>query len=230
MSKLVLTLDNDVIEEVPLERGQITVGRKEGNDIVIKSKEVSGAHAKFYNYGGNYFIQDLNSLNGTFVNGKKITRHTLKHGDQISIGHYILHFTVVDTKEDDTQELELKEEQKPVVDRETVQISKKEEQEMTGALGGFLVIEGSTDENVYELPKGLTVIGKAENADIKLKSLFAPKVAAFVNRKANGYHLSPSDEKKGVKINNQPLEKTVVLSDGDIVEAGGLKLQFYTID
>ena len=94
------------------------------------------------------------------------------------------------------------------------------------ALGGFLVIEGSTEQKEYELKERVSAIGKEDGSAIKLKGLFAPKLAALVNRRKEGYFITPSGGKE-LKINGKVISRRYDLKDGDIAEVAGLKLQFY---
>jgi len=65
----------------------MTIGRNPDNDIVIKDPYVSGNHARFYVKNDKLFVEDLNSTNGTFVNGKRISKvEKLQEGDIIEIG------------------------------------------------------------------------------------------------------------------------------------------------
>ena len=72
----------------------------------------------------------------------------------------------------------------------------------------------------------VSAIGKKNGSAIQLKGLFAPKVAALVNRRKEGYFITPSSDKE-LKINGQKIDHRYDLKDGDIVEVGNLKLQFY---
>jgi hypothetical protein len=94
------------------------------------------------------------------------------------------------------------------------------------ALGGFVVIEGSTDQKDYELKERVSAIGKEDGSAIKLKGFFAPKLVALINRRKEGYFITPSGGKE-LKINGKVIERRYDLKDGDVVEVSGLKLQFY---
>jgi predicted component of type VI protein secretion system len=75
------------------------LGRLDTNDIPVKDGKASREHAKIYKQGEQYAIVDLNSSNGTFVNGEKITKRILKNGDQIEIGTVRLLFELLEPKE-----------------------------------------------------------------------------------------------------------------------------------
>ena len=70
MAKLIMSLDNAVIREVPLDKERFTIGRKAHNDIQIDNLAVSGEHAALQMTGNEVFLEDLNSTNGTYVNLK----------------------------------------------------------------------------------------------------------------------------------------------------------------
>jgi pSer/pThr/pTyr-binding forkhead associated (FHA) protein len=82
MGKLVVSLDNVVIKEVPITKDRTTLGRRPYNDIVIDNLAVSGEHAVMLAVGNDVFIEDLNSTNGTYINGKAIEA-TLVHNDTV---------------------------------------------------------------------------------------------------------------------------------------------------
>ena len=96
MSKLILKFQGILIKEYSLDKPSLTVGRKDDNDICIDHMAVSGHHARIDKREGNaesfYTVTDLNSTNGTFVNGKKMTTAVLKPNDWITIGRHILYF------------------------------------------------------------------------------------------------------------------------------------------
>jgi pSer/pThr/pTyr-binding forkhead associated (FHA) protein len=75
------------------------LGRLDTNDIPVKDGKASREHAKIYKQGEQYAIVDLNSSNGTFVNGEKITKRILKNGDEIEIGTVRILFELPETQE-----------------------------------------------------------------------------------------------------------------------------------
>ena len=92
MPKVIVTIDDVVIKEVQLTKDQTTVGRRPYNDIVIDNLAVSGEHAVLRMFGGQVSVEDLNSTNGTFVNGKAVKKQSLIHGDVMELGKYKIKF------------------------------------------------------------------------------------------------------------------------------------------
>lgn len=98
MARLVLHLDGQVLAEYNMSKERYTIGRLPDNDIRIDNAAVSGHHALVINILNDSFLEDLNSTNGTYVNGKIIKKHALQHGDVITVGHHALRF--VDSEAD----------------------------------------------------------------------------------------------------------------------------------
>jgi pSer/pThr/pTyr-binding forkhead associated (FHA) protein len=90
MLRLSLKFNNTVLKEIESNKEEITIGRNEDCDIQVDNMAVSGEHAKIIRGSGHYFIVDLNSTNGTFVNEEKITKRILEENDAITIGKHTL--------------------------------------------------------------------------------------------------------------------------------------------
>ena len=101
MARLILSLDGQVMAEYNMNKERYTVGRLPDNDIRIDNPAVSGHHSLIINILNDSFLEDLNSTNGTYVNGKLIKKHALQHGDVVTVGHHQLRF--VDTQSSDTE-------------------------------------------------------------------------------------------------------------------------------
>ena len=96
MGKLVVSLDGVVIKEVQITKDKTTLGRRPYNDIVIDNLAVSGEHAVLQMIGSDVFIEDLNSTNGTYINGKAVKKQLLADNDTVEIGKYKIKFLVED--------------------------------------------------------------------------------------------------------------------------------------
>ena len=92
MAKLILSVDGTVLKEITLMKERTTLGRKPHNDIQVDNLAVSGEHAAIITILNDSFIEDLNSTNGTLVNGKPIKKHFLQNNDVIEIGKHKLKY------------------------------------------------------------------------------------------------------------------------------------------
>ena len=87
MPTITLKFQNQSLAEYALQKGaSLTIGRRQANDIVIEDRSVSGHHAKIDSLEDRFVLIDLQSKNGTFVNGQLISSHWLQHEDVITIG------------------------------------------------------------------------------------------------------------------------------------------------
>lgn len=92
MAELFLKFEDRVLQEILLAGGAVTIGRQPDNVFRIDNPAVSGHHAKVYAEGDHYVIEDVESFNGTYVNGQRISRVVLKDGDSITIGKHTVEF------------------------------------------------------------------------------------------------------------------------------------------
>ena len=92
MPKMIVSIDGVVIKEVQLTKDRTTLGRRPYNDIVIDNLAVSGEHAVLQMSGNEVYLEDLNSTNGTYINGKAVKKQLLANNDTIEIGKYKIKF------------------------------------------------------------------------------------------------------------------------------------------
>src|SRR5690242_1352559 len=134
MARLVLSLDNQVLAEYNMNKERYTIGRLPDNDIRIDNSAVSGHHSLIINILNDSFLEDLNSTNGTYVNGKLIKKHALQHGDVITCGHHQLRFVEDDDAQQDEFEktMVIQPSQRPV---EKIQNARAKADEVSGGTG-----------------------------------------------------------------------------------------------
>jgi len=235
MPKLLLKFSGMVLKDIPLDKSQITIGRKMDNDVVIDNLAVSGHHARVIEEKGTYFVEDTGSTNGTFLNDAKIAKQRLQPGDQIRVGKHILVY------EDETATAKPKPAPAVSLDGDKTVYTPPPPGERTvkpadeskdalpgGKIGVLLVVAGQTDKNEYKLPGRVSVIGSQEAAVVKLTGWFAPKVAALISRTETAYVVSLSEESKKILVNGVvPVQGSSDLKDGDLIEVAGVKMYFY---
>ena len=221
--KLIVKYQRTVIREVQLHETELTIGRKGENDLSIEDPSVSGRHAKIVKIQSVFFVEDLHSTNGTLVNNKPIDRHQLQDTDVIMIGNHRLLFQDV-----------VKPDMVPAWSSageadETMVLKGQKYRDMSGRssrLATLKIVAGRTDRPEYQLSQQLTVIGSEEGATVKLHGWFAPKVAAMIGRRGDGYYISPAKDGKRVIVNDSVVKSQTDLKDGDRVEVAGVTMYF----
>jgi hypothetical protein len=92
MAELFLKFEDRVLQELLLSGGTVTIGRQPDNVFRIDNPAVSGHHAKVYAEGDHYVIEDIESFNGMYVNGQRVSKAVLRHGDNATIGKHTIEF------------------------------------------------------------------------------------------------------------------------------------------
>ncbi len=256
MAKLYLKFEQAVLKEFSLSQGVVTIGRLPDNLIQVDNLAVSGHHAKIYWDVDHYALEDNNSLNGTFVNNRRISKAVLKDGDEVLIGKHTVVFKDEWHEDAPAARAPGMEKTMPMVPtlESTVVLDTRKAKEMlarqaptpppvgasaAGAAaapapaapardrtGVLTVVDGKTDQHQYMLTGKLTVVGKSDMASIRLKGWFAPKVAAVVNKHEGKYFIAASEKDVKVKVNNEIIAGKHELTDGDVVEVAGVKMTF----
>jgi hypothetical protein len=202
MPKMIVSIDGVVIKEVQLTKDRTTLGRRPYNDIVIDNLAVSGEHAVMQMSGADVFLEDLNSTNGTYVNGKAIKKQQLQNGDTVEIGKYKIKF-VHDGASDNYE-------------RTTVINSSAVEGEAdTAGSAAIKVMSGAATGREVPLVKVVTTIGK-------------PGVAvAAITRRPHGYVVALVEGAVKPTVNGTPMgTEAINLKNGDMLELAGTQMQF----
>jgi len=237
MAKLSLMFENKLVKEVPVGSRPVGIGRSPDNDLPVDNLAVSNHHARVYFEAGRLVVEDLDSLNGTFVNDLRVERATLHDGDSIWIGK---HHIKVDASGDAPTSVDTGRKAAAPRINETMVLDTKARREMlqqAAAMGErsqfavgrlkmptLVVLGGNSDLKEYVITSKLAVIGKSKMATVRLKGWFKPEVAAQINQRDDGYYIGPGD--KTPLVNSKPIQGPVRLNDGDVIEICGLRLSF----
>ena len=242
MPTLIVKLDDRPLQECVIGTHPITIGRLPDNHLVIDNPAVSGRHARVYRDGTHYVLEDLQSTNGTFVNDQPIARHALVEGDVIVVGKHTVVFThkaseaqgmvspaataAGSTARDPLKHQSLLsglDEGRPSQVYDAV-VPKTAIPTAPGRIGTVKVIGGTSSQPEFVLAAVTTIIGKADNAQIKLTGWFKPQVAAAIARKGDGFSISPMGGK--LSINGEKVTGRRELMNNDRIEVNGLTLEF----
>lgn len=218
MGKLVVSLDGAVIKDVPITKDKTTLGRRPYNDVVIDNLAVSGEHAVLQMVGSDVFIEDLHSTNGTYINGKAVSKQLLSHNDTVEIGKYKIKYLAVDG-----------------VDFEKTMVVRP------GTGSGVLSVTPPSAEGsgVFSMPVGPAAIkvlnGAAAGREVPLTKVVTtvgkPGVqVASITKRPGGYVLAHVEGSLRPTVNGNPLlSETISLKDGDLIELAGTQMQFVRV-
>lgn len=230
MPKMIVSIDGAVIKELQLTRERTTLGRRPYNDLVIDNLAVSGEHAVFLLEGEEVVVEDLNSTNGTYINGKAVKKQALANGDLIEIGKYKIRY--------------LGAQHDPGYDKTMVMTPAMRASLAGGAAGAgaapaptpaatatataaaaaatatvagsIEVLSGPATGRTMPLTKVVTTLGK-------------PGIAvAAITKRGMGHTLALVEGSTAPMLNGEPVGSTpVVLKDGDIIELAGTRMRFH---
>jgi FHA domain len=223
MPKMILSIDGVVIKEVQLTKDRTTLGRRPYNDIVIDNLAVSGEHAVMQMSAGAVYIEDLNSTNGTYVNGKTIKKQLLQNGDSIEVGKYQIKY-VGDAVDDGFEK--------------TMMYSAGTGGPAASAAPHSLAPSGLAPRPVAEplLRASIKVLsGAAAGREVSLTKVVTtigkPGVAvAAITRRQHGFFVHHVEGENVPSLNGVNVgENPVALKDGDLIELAGTRMQFVQV-
>jgi pSer/pThr/pTyr-binding forkhead associated (FHA) protein len=216
MAKIIVSLDDNLIKVVPLNKDRMTLGRRPYNDIVVDNLAVSGEHAALQVIGHDYFIEDLNSTNGTYINEQKIKRQILKNGDTIEIGKYAIRYVQDGANSSSAASNKANasintDDEKPVEEKKPL----FEQTKFAEAYVAIKILSGASTGKELPLVKIVTTIGKPGEAVIAItkrpKSYMVAHVEGATRPSVNGVSF-------GIDA--------VPLKNGDLFELAGTAMQF----
>ncbi len=216
MPKMIVSIDEVVIKEVQLTKDKTTLGRRPYNDIVIDNLAVSGEHAVLQMTGSEVLLEDLNSTNGTYLNGKAIKKQQLHNGDSIEIGKYKIKF-VGDGAADNFDKTMVMRAMPtaPPPARATGSMGSGESLGLGAFHASIKVLSGAASGREVPLTKVVTTIGK-------------PGVAvAAITRRQHGFVVHHVEGAGNPTLNGSPIKSDPVsLKNGDLIELAGTQMQF----
>jgi pSer/pThr/pTyr-binding forkhead associated (FHA) protein len=255
-AKLILSMDGVVIQEYPLVKERMTIGRKPHNDIVIDNLAVSGEHAAIVTILHDSFLEDLDSTNGLEVNGVPTKKHFLQNNDLIEIGKYKLKYINDQVSQTTAADFE-----KTMVLRAPVKQASGAEK--TGETGSFT--QTQTNPNIrpaaepvektgkFEVPQSVAPqmappisvppasqaavvqiltgpnAGKELELVKNLTTLGKPGVqVAVLTRRPHGFFITHVEGASHPSVNGATLsDQPHQLNDHDVIELAGIKMEFY---
>lgn len=216
MPKMIVSIDGVVIKEVQLTKDKTTLGRRPYNDIVIDNLAVSGEHAMLQMSGSEVFLEDLNSTNGTYVNGKAAKRQVLQNGDTIEVGKYKIKFVSDAASEGYEKTMMFKPGATAAPASEPAFATQDSRSAAIDTVQAAIkVLSGAAAGREMPLTKVVTTVGK-------------PGVAvAAITRRHNSYFIHHVEGSGNPSLNGSAIGvEPVALKNGDLIELAGTQMQF----
>ncbi len=236
MARLLLSLDGQLLAEYNMNKERYTIGRLPDNDIRIDNPAVSGHHSLIINILNDSFLEDLNSTNGTYVNGKLIKKHALQHGDVITAGHHQLRFVEEDAPQDEFEKtLVIQPSSRPLERLRSVasnEITGRHRVAPNGAGAAPIPVPAVTPKKARLQVLSGAFAGRELELVKTLTTLGRPGVqVAAITRRSEGFYIVHVDANaengfplvNGVAIGPQARK----LVDNDVIQLAGVKLGFF---
>ncbi len=219
MPEIIVKYEDKVIEKVVTEKKRITIGRTADNDIVLDNLGVSRKHAQIEFGPDSAVIIDNESLNGTFVNSRKITEEILKEDDQITIGKYNLVYRKEPDKGQKLTDMDGTMILRTRKQKELLEKDRKERELVSKSGHSLLLGLESPDTEKYWLDKDVITVGKSKFADITAKGFFLSKIQAKISRQKESFYLVNLGRKNKTKLNGAPIHSQRLKND-DLIQVG----------
>ena len=224
MSKLTLSFKGKLLKYFPLSDGETIIGSDPGCTVFIDSLAIQARHAGLTLNGETAVLRDLNTPDGTFVNGTRISsEHTLKNGDDIRVGKHNLTFTLESTVMTPEPVLAAEETAVPVPLEEAMP---EPEPEITEADTLELEPIHTPRHAFLQILNGQNM-GKTISLKRNLVNLGKPGVQlAVIAHRNDGFFLSHL-EGAPTRVGDQSIgDKAWQLHDGDVIQIGNVRMQF----
>lgn len=240
MAKLILTLDGSYVHEYALTHLKTTIGRKSSNDIHLDNLAISGEHAVVLKQGNDFFVEDLNSTNGTRVNNALAKKQKLNNEDVIELGRFSLTFleqeagasaafektmmvhpSAFSAKPHAPSAAPAVVQAAPVQQRARPSVTLNEpasdgSQAQPALIGKIQVLNGTSSGRELVLNKALTTLGKTGVQ------------VAVITKRPNGYFITHVEGKVLPVVNGISTGvQSHALADHDVIELAGVKMEFY---
>ena len=233
MAKLILSMDGLVLKEIPLTKERLTIGRKPHNDIQIDNLAISGEHAAIVTILNDSFLEDMNSTNGTLVNGQAIKKHFLRNLDVVELGKYKLKYmSDVPASGNSQADFEKTMILRPGVNRTPESPVRSFSDTQAGLpkppaaaahspvpaapSAAIQLLNGGNAGKELELTKTLTTLGKPGLQ------------VAVIAKRPHGYFITHVEGAQFPVVNGESLDAQAhLLKDHDVIEIAGIKMEFF---
>jgi pSer/pThr/pTyr-binding forkhead associated (FHA) protein len=225
MPEIVVKFDNRIVERIVTEKERLSIGRSSDNDIVLDNRGISRKHARIEVCGEDAIIVDNESLNGTFLNRRKIAEEKLRDNDTITIGKFDLEYhTRADTMEkmsdlDGTMILNTKKQKQMLK-------SDQEDKQLVRRSGCSVLVgleRASQDE--VSLDRDMITVGKSKFVNVRVGGWFVSAIQARIVREGESFTIINVGKKGRTRVNGEEVTRKD-MRNGDIIEVGNSVFRF----
>lgn len=225
MAKLVLSKGGSVLYQCFLDKDRVSVGRDAHNHVVVDDPAVAGEHAEIVSIGNDHILEDRQTASGTFVNGRRVERHILQHGDVVELGSFYLRYlnprvaSAIDLERTmlidglyGTADEVGKESRAPAG---VARVPSARPGKIRFPKGRIKILAGKRAGSIVELDRVVATLGKRGDR------------LAVLTRRPHGYFITHVEGRRYPRVNGQSVGKEArLLQNGDIIEFADEKLQF----
>ena len=228
MATLTIQFSGKTIDKQEITKEETIIGREPDCDVAIDNLAISRNHCKITRKGNIFAIADLNSNNGTFINGRKITVHNLNDRDEIILGKYLIVF-------EDEASRKLTKDSSDIIPAladgphtMAVNLDKIEQFVRDRATLKRARLVAQTSGNKYTVPlaKPIIMVGTLPLCDWKIQGFFVAKRQALIHVDSQGYRLVNLGNWAKVYVNGKAVEEAI-LKTNDEIRIGGNSAKFY---
>ena len=230
MAKLILSMDGLVLKEIPLSKERLTIGRKPHNDIQVDNLAISGEHAAIVTILNDSFLEDLNSTNGTLVNGQAIKKHFLRNLDVVELGKYKLKY-MADVAASGNSQADF---EKTMILRPGVNRVPEPKRSFTDTQSGLPRVSGTSAEAPAAPSAAIQLLnggnaGKELELTKTLTTLGKPGMqVAVIAKRPHGFFITHVEGVQFPIVNGEALDaQAYPLKDHDVIEIAGIKMEFF---
>lgn len=226
MAEILVKFEDKLIERIVTEKKRITIGRTTDNDIVLENRGVSRKHAMIEFNENAAVIIDNESLNGTFVNNRKINEEVLRDSDIITIGKYsLVYHTNSSQSQDESAGFDGTMVLNTRVQKERLANDKIDRQIVEKYGGSVLLGEENADFLEFKLDREVTTIGKAKFVHVRARGFLVSGIQAKIVNENGCFALINLGRNGKTRINGEPVSRAVI-KNGDLVQIGKSTFKF----
>jgi pSer/pThr/pTyr-binding forkhead associated (FHA) protein len=225
MPEIVVKFDNKVVERIVTEKKHLSIGRASDNDIVLDNRGISRKHACIELDGVEAIVIDNESLNGTFVNNRKVSEEKLRDNDTVTIGKFDLEFHAGANAGEGSSDLDGTMILNTKKQKEMLESDLQDKQIVRRSGCSVLVGVEKTAENEYPLDRDTTTIGTSKFVNIKVGGWFVSGIQAKLISEGDSFTLINVGRKGKTRVNGEPIVRYDV-KNGDIIEVGKAVFRF----